>query len=316
MLRIKQIIKEDFGWTDPTITKIADEGSDRVFFRIADDCRSVILMVYDRKKTENNRYVSIQNFLETISVNVPKILSDRHTEGYLVLEDLGDENLFTATRGAKKEKILKLYKLAIDESIKIFSSSDQNKDISLVTEPEFDYNLYRWEGEYFIENYLQNHRKHDGDLSPIDDELKNLAEILSKQEKTFIHRDFQSKNLFLKNGKIYLIDFQGLRYGLPEYDLASLLQDPYVCLDENIIKKLLCYFEKRQNRKQFRLIFNLCSIQRLLQALGAFSFLGLKKGKTQFLQYIQPAETVLSRVLGEIEIFPKLEQIVHKQSSL
>lgn len=314
MRRIKQIIKEDFGWIDPVITKIADEGSDRSFFRITHDKQSVVLMVYDKKKIENNYYVHIQEFLEEISVNVPKILSNKSDEGLIFLEDLGDISLLSICKCSDKQKIISLYKSVLDESIKIFNASDVYKDKTLVTASEFNYDLYHWEHEYFIKNYLINYRKYNGDLSSVNDELKNLAKTLSMRENRLIHRDFQSKNIMVKDDKPYLIDFQGLRLGLSEYDLASLLQDPYISLDEDVIEQLLEYFEEKQkpNDKEFRSVFNLCSIQRLLQAIGAFCFLGLKKKKTHFLQYIQPAESILLKELEKSGFLPKLEQIIHK----
>jgi len=311
-MQLRQIIKEDFGWIDPVITRIADEGSDRSFFRIKHDNQSVVLMVYDKKKTENNYYTHIQKFLEEISVNVPAILSNRENEGLIFLEDLGDNSLLSICKSSKSQKVISLYKSVIDESIKIFNSLDTYKDKTFVTAKKFDYDLYHWEHEYFVNNYLINYRKYDGDLSFVDDELKNLAETLSMRENRFIHRDFQSKNVMVKEKKVYLIDFQGLRLGLPEYDLASLLQDPYISLDEDIKEQLLDYFEEKQklNSQEFRSVFNLCSIQRLLQAMGAFCFLGLKKKKTQFLQYIQPAESILLKELKKSNFLPELEQII------
>ncbi len=314
MRRIKQILKEDFGWDNPIIVKIVDEGSDRTFFRITHDNQSIVLMVYDKKKTENNYYVHIQHFLDTISVNVPKTLSSRSDEGLVFLEDLGNSSLLSICKHADKETIISLYKSVIDESIKIFNSFDVYKDNTFVTAPAFDYDLYHWEHEYFVQNYLINYRGYNGDLSFVNDELKNLAEVLSVRENCLIHRDFQSKNIMVKDDKTYLIDFQGLRLGLPEYDLASLLRDPYISLDDDVIEQLLEYFEEnyKPNQKEFRSVFNLCSIQRLLQAMGAFCFLGLTKKKTQFLQYIQPAETILLKELKKSNFLPTLEQIIHK----
>ena len=100
---------------------------------------------------------------------------------------------------------------------------------------EFNAALYLWEQSYFFENCLGRYFKIDNVKLAELTTLPALAEIanrLDRLPRVLVHRDFQSQNIIVRNGQAYLIDFQGMRPGLAEYDLASLLFDPYVDLSE------------------------------------------------------------------------------------
>jgi aminoglycoside/choline kinase family phosphotransferase len=95
-----------------------------------------------------------------------------------------------------------------------------------------------------------------------------------------VHRDFQSQNIIIRQGQAYLIDFQGMRPGLAEYDLASLLYDPYVQLSAAERAELLEFYrgEAEIIDPAYEEKFRLCAMQRLMQALGAYGYLGETKG--------------------------------------
>src|SRR5213078_4022853 len=111
--------------------------------------------------------------------------------------------------------------------------------------------------------------------------LKEIAKWLASFPRVLVHRDFQSQNIIIQNGQAKLIDFQGMRPGLAEYDLASLLFDPYVELSAAERSELIDYYRQKQTdngRKvngQFDDTLQLCAMQRMMQALGAYGFLGL-----------------------------------------
>jgi aminoglycoside/choline kinase family phosphotransferase len=131
-----------------------------------------------------------------------------------------------------------------------------------------------------------------------------------------VHRDFQSQNIIVRNGQAYLIDFQGMRPGLAEYDLASLLYDPYVDLTEAERAELMAYYCGRQLENgitingEFDLKLRLCAMQRLMQALGAYGFLGLVKGHKHFLQYIPNALRSLRGVVANINNLHALREFI------
>jgi hypothetical protein len=137
--------------------------------------------------------------------------------------------------------------------------------------------------------------------------LREIAKHLGSLPRVLVHRDFQSQNTIIRNGHAYLIDFQGMRPGLAEYDLASLLYDPYIKFSDGERAELIAYYRDRQLENgitidgDFDLRLRLCAMQRLMQALGAYGFLGLVKGHKHFLQYIPNALSSLRGVVATIE---------------
>jgi hypothetical protein len=142
--------------------------------------------------------------------------------------------------------------------------------------------------------------------------LRGIAERLGNRPRVLVHRDFQSQNIIIRNAQAHLIDFQGMRPGLAEYDLASLLFDPYVSLSRAECEELLAAYEAKRNAAlspgsaQFREIFCLCGVQRLMQALGAYGFLGLVKGNKAFLNHIPAAMASLRSLVSEIDDLKQL----------
>src|SRR5205814_7764697 len=177
--------------------------------------------------------------------------------------------------------------------------------------PEFNATLYRWEQNYFFENCLGRiFGFNEGKLRELASlpGLENIAEQLAELPRVLVHRDFQSQNIIVRSGQAYFIDFQGMRPGLAQYDLASLLYDPYVDLSEAEREELLTYYCDGSIADDFRDTLRLCAIQRLMQALGAYGFLGLVRGHTHFLQYIPKALGSLREVLSTVDGLKPLEQ--------
>src|SRR5438874_12847068 len=114
---------------------------------------------------------------------------------------------------------------------------------------EFNAALYLWEQNYFFENCLGRYFEiATGTIDNLDTlpALHCVAEKLAKLPRVLVRRDFQSQNILLRNGQAYLIDFQGMRPGLAQYDLASLLYDPYVDLAGEERDELIAYYREQQ----------------------------------------------------------------------
>jgi len=182
---------------------------------------------------------------------------------------------------------------------------------------EFNAELYGWEQNYFFENCLGRYFGMDeaqwcelATLPP----LRKIADQLARLPRVLVHRDFQSQNIIIRNSLAYLIDFQGMRPGLPEYDLASLLFDPYVDPSKTERDELICYYREKQAENgriidgEFDEILRLCAMQRLMQALGAYGFLGLVKGHKHFLKHVPAAMTSLAVIVSEIGGLEKLNR--------
>jgi aminoglycoside/choline kinase family phosphotransferase len=180
---------------------------------------------------------------------------------------------------------------------------------------QFDAALYLWEQSYFFENCLGRHfGVEENRLQELTNlpALKQIAERLASFRRVLIHRDFQSQNIILRNGQAHLIDFQGMRPGLAEYDLASLLHDPYVHLTASERGELLDFYRATTavDDPAFAEKFRLCAMQRLMQALGAYGYLGHAKGNKSFLAHIPAALRSLGAVVTAIEGLDPLREAI------
>jgi aminoglycoside/choline kinase family phosphotransferase len=176
---------------------------------------------------------------------------------------------------------------------------------------EFNAALYLWEQNYFFENCLGRH--FEVEPARIDNlaalpALHDIAERLAGLPRVLVHRDFQSQNILLRNGQAYLIDFQGMRPGLAHYDLASLLFDPYVELSDAERNELLEHYCGDKPGADFLETLRPCAMQRLMQALGAYGFLGLVKDHKHFLRYIPKAVQSLCEIVGKLDNLQPLEE--------
>ena len=293
------------------ISPIEKGGSDRKFYRIrcAAD-RKLVLVKYNLEREENRHYVQIAEFLDAHGIRVPKIYFHDPVEGLIWIEDLGERDLHSYQQESWLVRRA-FYESALDEIIKLHALPE-----SLCVEmkehlpAEFNAALYRWEQKYFCENCLGRYFKVGQSKCKEVAALPGLREIaksLAGLPRVLVHRDFQSQNIIIENGQANLIDFQGMRPGLAEYDLASLLYDPYVDLTESERAELITYYRDGRDKRgvtcseDFDSKLRLCAMQRLMQALGAYGFLGLVKGNKNFLQYIPGAVRSLRETVGKID---------------
>jgi len=185
--------------------------------------------------------------------------------------------------------------------------------------PGFNANLYRWERDYFLEHCVRNVCRIDlaaAEGEALEAELAALAGRLLSTPSVLVHRDLQSQNVMILDSEPVLIDFQGMRPGSPFYDLGSLLCDPYVSFPEKGRDELLRLYHGISHSQYpwdlFQEFFLLASAQRLMQALGAYGFLGLKREKPHFLNHIRPALENLIAVTAESGSLPRLHALASR----
>ena len=306
-------------------------GSGRNFYRFHLSAeKSLIAMHYTEERPENALYFAIGKFLERLEVPVPHIEAHDHENRVLWMEDLGEIDLYSL-----KEKSWEERKEAYQKTLRAIKRLHEKGWVEalkqkLVLMPGFDAKLYKWERSYFLENLVE--RVCEISLSNAErDSFEREGEVLAKsllnEVCCLVHRDFQSQNVILKNDKIFFIDFQGMRSGAFFYDLASLLYDPYISFSEKEQLELLRYYFELESVPNlswalFYERFQTAAIQRLMQALGAYGFLGLVKGKKEFLHSILPALTQLKAVAQNHKTFNRLvglldncmEKISNKES--
>ena len=307
------------------IKPIEKGGSDRNFYRIrCSEEQSLVLVKYNLEREENRHYVPIAKFLDAHGIRVPKIYFHDPAEGLIWIEDLGDTDLYSYHRESWLVRRA-FYESALDQIVTLHSLPESIcVEVKEHLPAEFNAALYAWEQNYFFENCLGRYFKLDPskceELAALP-ALREIAERLARLPRVLVHRDFQSQNIIIRNGQAYLIDFQGMRPGLAEYDLASLLYDPYVDLTEAERAELIAYCREQQVNKGMAVNgesdskLRLCAMQRLMQALGAYGFLGLVKGHKHFLKHVPAAMKSLHSVVAEIAGLEKLERLLTELST-
>ena len=293
------------------ISPIEKGGSDRKFYRISCAAdRRLILVKYNLERKENRHYVHIAKFLDAHGIRVPKIYFHDPVEGLIWIEDLGERDLHSYQHESWLVRHA-FYESALDEIIKLHAlPGSVCVEMREHLPAEFNAALYRWEQKYFCENCLGRYFKVSQskckELAALPG-LREIAKHLAGLPRVLVHRDFQSQNIIIENGQANLIDFQGMRPGLAEYDLASLVYDPYVDLTESECAELITYYRDGRDKRgvtcseDFDSKLRLCAMQRLMQALGAYGFLGLVKGHKNFLRYIPRAVCSLRDTVAKID---------------
>ncbi|MBF0378995.1 MAG: phosphotransferase [Desulfamplus sp.] len=339
------------------IDKLKGDGSDRGWFRCKmADSEDISLIIADHgichhndKTEEIDSFINIGNHLFAQGLPVPKIKGYDRFAGLVVLEDLGDVHLadiinkFSTnpnynnpniknnkdnrdyTEGKadiKQDVILNYYRaicsLLIDFSIK---GIEGFKDEWTFQTPSYSKDMIlEKECRYFVEAFLQGYLKLNVQFDDFIDAFEFIADnALDGAFYGLMHRDMQSRNIMVKDGKYFFIDFQSARRGPLQYDLASLLIDPYVNLEEDIRENILyeCLKEIKQkvqklngkaqllieeeSTEKFIKSYRYCALTRNMQMLGAFSNLSMNKGKTYFEQYIPVAIANLKKNINFVD---------------
>jgi aminoglycoside/choline kinase family phosphotransferase len=169
--------------------------------------------------------------------------------------------------------------------------------------PPFDAKLYRWEQQYFFEHLVEDFLGQDASALRENPVFTDLAERLGTVARHLVHRDFQSQNLLIKDDKVWLIDFQGLRRGRQEYDLASLIFDPYMDHSKDEREALLDLWADIADERPEPTLFRECATQRLMQALGAYGNILKNRGD----EWYRPHIATAARFLGEVTAGTALE---------
>ena len=295
----------------------AGRGSDRSYYRLRwNGTQSAVLAHYDPTRRENARFADIARFLDEIEIPVAHILGHEPVKCFLVIQDLGENDL-CSLRHLPWEKREVLYKKALVVANRLHSYPVELVPVERVQLAEaFGTNLYCWERDYFLENFvgkLCKIRPEPLFQTQLETELAALAERLLSLRQCLVHRDLQSQNVMICGDRPFLIDFQGMRLGTLFYDLGSLLYDPYVSLSENEREELLLFYFRLSKEGtdwvNFRETFREASAQRLMQALGAYGFLGMTRGLKSYLKHVRPGLENLCLVLENAGTLPYLHDL-------
>ena len=304
------------------------DGSNRQWYRLKRGRRSMILVDHGIKEfdriDEADAFVNIGRYLFDRGLPVPQIYEADTFAGYVFLEDLGNLDLQAAVRQTDPfEKVIGLYQRVIHLLMKFSASgADQFDTAWCYQTPRYTKSMIlENECRYFVDAFLNTYLGLKIKYADFKKEFEYLAEnALKHAVQGLMHRDFQSRNIMMHNDQIYFIDFQGARMGPIQYDLASLLIDPYVDLPQDIQIQLLVYtLEKLQERMNldtdnFKRCYRFCCLTRNLQILGAFGHLTRVKGKMHFEKYIPAAVRTLAHNLKnhKDDKLPRLSALADK----
>lgn len=295
------------------VVPLAGDASSRRYFRIVVQDKSYVLMLWEPfTDVDNYPFLSVQQCFKNHQVNVPEVIKISPELGVVLLEDLGDLTLERKFwENQNQSLVMPFYEKAIDELIKIHYLTAQDKQKTCTAfHIEFDTKKLLWEMNYGREHLLE---KLGGiDFEPmvkekLDRIFLDICEKLHQQPKFIAHRDYHSRNLMLKLGKMRVIDFQDARLGPIQYDLVSLIYDSYVNLSETSRRHIIEYYlneardylGKTFSRQQFDETMRLQIIQRCFKACGSFSsFLNLRNDK-RYIKYIQPTLKTVAQTLEE-----------------
>ncbi|PTY01350.1 hypothetical protein DB346_13535 [Verrucomicrobia bacterium LW23] len=329
-----------FGWDNPetlALQQIMQGGSDRSFYRVlhrngasaeGDKAAGFILVRYTDERPENAFYAPMAGFLARAGVRGPSVLAHDAAARLIWMEDLGAADIY-ALRHLPWAEREPFYRTALREVRRLHAALPALEAEAMATMEPFSPSLYAWEHDYFLQRFVGEVCGLEPDRSaqsPLGKELTELGERLSSAPAGLVHRDFQSQNVMICRDQACLIDFQGMRRGTPAYDLGSLLYDPYVEIPHAERVKLVDYYhgltpqgeetsacapasasEAASARHE---LFHEAACQRLMQALGAYGFLSLHKGKPQFLRHIAPALNNISLALRGAPRLAQVRQLV------
>lgn len=304
------------------------DGSDRRWYRLQAGKKSLVMVDHairtqPGRQEEVDAFIDIGRHLSAKGVAVPHIYLSDQFAGLVFLEDLGEVHLQDAVGDCDEARLLDYYREAIRqwthmaiEGARDFKTrwtcQSTHYDRDLILEKECRYFV-----DAFLVGYLGRSDRY-ADLSP---EFDLLAEnTIDSGHMGFLHRDLQSRNVMVRKEGLVFIDFQGGRIGPIQYDLASLLIDPYVRLSPGMQGELFSYAVQMLDSREgidagrFKRGYDCCALTRNLQMLGAFGYLTRTKGKRYFETYIPAALHTLQRNLNNPAglPLPKLTAIVNE----
>lgn len=311
-----EFLTRNFGSSDFEVITLAGDASSRRYYRIVYADKSWVLMVWDPfDSPEDFPFLNVLKHFDKHQVNVPEVIGFSAALGLVLLEDLGDLTLERKFwENQNQEMILPFYYQAADELIKIhFVATADHDPRCSAFKISFDLKKFLWEMNYGREHVLEKLNAlslSEVVNSGLTDIFTDICDRLDKEPKFIAHRDYHSRNLMLKLGKMRVIDFQDARLGPIQYDLVSLLYDSYVNMNEPTRQSILTYYlnaakpflPKSFSRAQFDEIMHLQVLQRCFKATGSFaSFYNLRSDR-RYLKYIQPTLKTVNEMLLH---FPK-----------
>lgn len=307
------------GCAAEVLLPLAPSGSKRMYYRLqAGD--KVAIGTYHLDEKENEAFVAFSRHFKSLGLVVPEIYATALDKHIYLQEDLGNSTLYSLLlqRGDKwPEELTTIYKKAVEELARLQIIGGKELDYSkCYPRSSFDRQSIQWDFNYF-KYYFLRLAGIDFDEDALEKDGNALADYLLQADGDyFMFRDFQSRNIMVRNGEPFFIDYQGGRRGALQYDLASLLFQAKANLSAATRSELLEHYldaaEKLTNldRQAFKDYYYGFVFIRCLQVLGAYGYRGLYERKAHFLQSIPFALKNLEWLLDNNKVKPALPALI------
>lgn len=321
------LIKKEFrkwhGKKADFITKLPQTASYREYYRINYGNKTIIA-VHNEDFKENEAFISFSKSFKKLKFNVPTILYENLANNIYFLNDLGDTTLYSLIHEknhnyVSNPELIDIYKRALEELLKFQIMADKKIDYNYCyPRALFDRQSILWDLNYFKYDFLKLARIGFDEQLLENDFQKFSSFVASVKTDYFLYRDFQSRNIMIKDDQLYFIDYQGGRKGALQYDVASLLFDAKAEIPNTLREELLNHYldllESKYNlsRNEFMKSYYAFVLIRILQALGAYGFRGLYEKKVHLIKSILPASKNLKYLLetGKIDFdIPQIHRV-------
>jgi N-acetylmuramate 1-kinase len=308
------------------VVPLTGDASTRRYFRvIRPNDPSVVLALHDVAFAyESLPFVNVARLLAQVPLPIPGILGHADDLGVLVIEDLGDVTLQAHLGVAPPAEHDALYRRAVAHIERLQRRGQELASPAYLPYGTlFDQARLTWELDFFVRHFVEAYR--GVEVSPaaraaLGGEWAWITEELAAEARVLCHRDYHSRNLMVHGGELYVIDFQDARIGPDTYDLASLLRDSYVDLDEPKVEALIAHFLALRAPanaaalargaasavQEFRRRFDLMAMQRNLKALGTFGYQTAVRNNPVYIQYIP---RTLRHVRENLERSPRFARL-------
>ncbi|MGC8865664.1 MAG: RapZ C-terminal domain-containing protein [Bacteroidales bacterium] len=331
MLTPKHIVAELFSKTTreypEEIQRLPVSGSERIYFRLRSRQLSLI-GAYNPVIQENRAFTQFTAHFASLGLPVPRLHAVNQNQTAYLLDDLGDTTLYSFIEGERKQNLIwsqtltQLYKQALDDLLLFQDALNQGLDLSEAwPRKAFDRQSILWDLNYF-KYYFVRLAGIDFDEDRLEEDFQHFASRLATAPSHFfMYRDFQSRNIMLKEGKLFYIDYQGGRRGPLPYDVASLLFDAKADIPVDIRNRLLEHYlrnailKKMTTEEAFMDWWPSFVFVRIMQAMGAYGYRGFFQQKQHFLLSVPLAIRNLEFLLKEYGFprgYPELNNILEK----
>ena len=279
------------------VTELSASGSNRKYFRLVGE--TITLIGVEGNSVEENRaFITMSCHFAKQGLPVPQVLAVSEDELFYIQDDLGDTLLFDYIAGGRKTGVFsegekEILRKTMRKLPAVQVLGAKGFDFSVCyPQPEFNERSILWDLNYFKYCFLKSTGL-EFQENRLEDDFYKLSEILLRAKTdTFMYRDFQSRNVMIKDGEPYFIDFQGGRKGPLQYDVASFLWQAKAQYNDELREELLdVYLDALKklmpvDENDFREQLKHFVLFRTLQVLGAYGFRGYFEKKPHFLQSI------------------------------